>query len=158
MFECPSIHQHFIISYHLRYFYKTSHQCKTPWEALMRECAEHMKCNSGLSACGVITHWTLNIAISTMYLCPLNNSDTVRDIFMKLHTNVKHDRRHAEHMNHNYGLPSFGVIALWIWNIAISSNSIYSCPLCKVKTIWDIFMKSHTNVKHHETMYRTQES
>ena len=34
--------------------------------------------------------FTLNITISTLYSCQLHNSDTILDIFTKLHTNVKH--------------------------------------------------------------------
>ena len=57
-------------------------------------------------------------------------------------------RWHAEFMNCNSGLPTFGVIALWTLNIAIST--IYLCPLSKLKIIWDIYMKFLTNVKHYE--------
>ena len=77
-----------------------------------------------------------------MYSCPLY-------IFLtKLHTNVKHYEAISEHMNPNTGLPTFGVIALWTLNIAIST--MYSCPLSKLKTIQDIIMKFLTNVKHHK--------
>ena len=65
-------------------------------------------------------------------------------------------RWHAERRYPNSGLHTFGVIALWTWKIAISTT--YLCPLCNIKTIWDIFMKLHTNVKHHETKCKTQES
>ena len=51
------------------------------------------------------------------------------------------------HTNRNSGLPTFWVIALWTLNIAIST--IFSCPLYMLKTVWDIFMNYHTNVKHH---------
>ena len=58
-------------------------------------------------------------------------------------------RRRAELRYHNSGLPTFGVIALWTLNIAIST--MYKCTLCKLKTVQDIITKFLTNVKHHET-------
>ena len=45
-------------------------------------------------------------------------------------------RGHAEHSNS--GLHTFGVIALWTLKIAISTT--YSCPLCNMKTPFEIFM------------------
>ena len=56
-------------------------------------------------------------------------------------------------MNCNHGLPTFEVIALWTLNIAIFT--MYLCPLCKLKTVGDIFMKFLTNVKHYKQMCRT---
>ena len=64
-------------------------------------------------------------------------------------------RRLAEHMNRNFALPSFGVIVLSTVNIAIST--MYSCPLCKLKTVQDI-MKFLANVKHHETTCSPQKT
>ena len=59
----------------------------------MRQCAELMNRNSGLTTFWVITLWTLNIAISIMYLCLLCKLKTVKDIFMKFFINVKHKKR-----------------------------------------------------------------
>ena len=58
-------------------------------------------------------------------------------------------------MNLNTDLPTFGNISLWTLNIAIAT--MYLCPLCKLQTILDIFMKFLTNVKHHKRMCKTQE-
>ena len=71
--------------YHPRYFHQTSHKWKALWDDV-----QNMNCNSGLLTFGVIALWTLNIASSTMYLCLLCKSETVQDIFIKLHTNVKY--------------------------------------------------------------------
>ena len=60
----------------------------------------------------------------------------------------------AKHMNCNPRLPTFGVIALWTLKIIIST--MYSCPLCKLRTIQDILMQPLTSVKHHDTTCRTQ--
>ena len=57
-------------------------------------------------------------------------------------------KRRAKHMNCNPGLPTFGVIALRTLNIIIST--MYSCPLCKLRTIQDILMQPLTM-----TTYRT---
>ena len=64
-------------------------------------------------------------------------------------------RRCAEHRNRNSGLHTFGVIALWTVKIAIPTT--YSCLLCNIKTVWDIFMKLHINIKHNETKCKAQE-
>ena len=56
----------------------------------MRRRAEHMIRYSGLPTFGVIALGPLNIAISTMYLCPPCNLKIVQDIIMNLLTNVKH--------------------------------------------------------------------
>ena len=61
----------------------------TQMYSTMRRCAEHMTRNSGLPTFRVIALWTLNI-ISTMFSSPLRKLKTVRDIFTKLHTNIKH--------------------------------------------------------------------
>ena len=42
--------------------------------------------------------------------------------------------------------------------VSVSHIFIILCLLHNSDTIWDIFMKIHTNVKHHETMSRTHES
>ena len=39
---------------------------------------------------------------------------------MKLHTNFKHHET-IEHMNHNSGFPTFGVIALYVLTIFVSA-------------------------------------
>ena len=36
---------------------------------------------------------------------------------MKLHTNIKHHKRCAEHMNRNSGFSTFEVIALYVFTI-----------------------------------------
>ena len=50
-----------------------------------------MNRNSGLPTYGDITFWTLNIAISTITRVR-SITDYVRDIFTKLHTNLKHHK------------------------------------------------------------------
>ena len=89
-----------------------------------------------------IAHWQiLSIFMpgnKNCIICIRSITDTVLDIFMKLHTNESTERS-AEHMNSNSGLSSFGVNALRTFNLAIFT--MYLCPLCKMKTIWDVFMK-----------------
>ena len=46
---------------------------------------------------------------SVTKLCPLCNSKNVLDIVMKLYTNVKYIRRHAECKNSNSGLRIFEI-------------------------------------------------
>ena len=82
------------------------------------------------------------------YTCPLCKLKTVPDILMKLHTHVKHNEQGTEHKNHNSDLPLFGNMALWTLKIVFSV--IYLCPLCNLKTVWDIFLKLYTNVYHHD--------
>ena len=55
------------------------------------------------------------------FSCPLYNFKTAWHIFMKLHTNVKHHKQRAEHMNHYSGFPTFWVIALCVLIIFLSS-------------------------------------
>ena len=49
----------------------------------MRRCAEHKNHYYSLSTFEVIAIWTMNIAISTMYLCPLCKLKAVQDVIMK---------------------------------------------------------------------------
>ena len=113
-----------------------------------RQRAERRNRNSGLHSFGVIAveHWKM--AIFTTHSCPLCYFKTVWDIFMKLHTNVKHNRRHEEHRNRNSELHTFGEH----WKLPFLPYTLYN-----IKTVWDFFMKLHTNVKHHKKMCKTQE-
>ena len=80
----------------------------------MRRRAEHMKHKSGFPTLGYIAFCVLTIFNThSISLKPL-------DIFMKLHTNVKHHKT-IEHMNHNSGFPTFGVIALCVLTIFVST-------------------------------------
>ena len=58
----------------------------------MRRQAEHMNRNFGLPTIGVIALWTLNLAISTMYLSLFFKLKTIPDILMKLLWNVKNHK------------------------------------------------------------------
>ena len=53
--------------------------------------------------------------------------------------------------NCNSCLYSFVVIPLW------NLTMVISCPLYNLKTLQDIFMKFHRNIKHHQTMCTTQD-
>ena len=78
------------------------HNFKTTWHIfmkldtnvnIMRWHAEHMNRNSCFPTFRVIALWVLKMAISTIHMCPLYILKIVWDIFMKLHTNVKHNNR-----------------------------------------------------------------
>ena len=115
----PSIRHHFIISCPLHISFEIFSRNFIPIRSSRRQCAEHMNHNSVLPSYGVITLWTLTIAISTMYSCLLHNSDTVWD-FSRNFTKIKSAiRRHVDHMNRYSGLPTFVVTALWTLNITI---------------------------------------
>ena len=55
-----------------------------------------------------------SVRLSVTKSCPLCNSKTVRDIFMKLYTNVNNMRRRAERNNRNSGLC---ILELWPFEI-----------------------------------------
>ena len=63
-------------------------------------------------------------------------------------SHVKHNEQGTEHKNRNSDLTLFGIMALWTWKIVFSV--IYLCPLCNLKTVWDIFLKLYANVYHHD--------
>ena len=47
--------------------------------------------------------------------------ETILDILKKIYTNLMLYSQHAELMNRNSGMPTFGIFALWTLNIAIST-------------------------------------
>ena len=77
----------------------------------------------------------------SVFLCPLHNSDTVQDIFMKLGSNVNHHQtmcREQEptlnlHFSRNYG--------------PLKCFLRKSCPLYYFDTVQNIYMKLCRNIK-----------
>ena len=117
---------------HLRYFHEISHKCKTLWD--------HVQITR------TITLVNLPLELQPFehrkyWRCPFLPCTGFRSVSWKLFQifwwNFTQIRWRAELMNHNSGLPSFGVIGLWALNISISA--MYLCPLCKLKTIWFFF-------------------
>ena len=88
-----------------------------------------------------------SVCPSINFSCTLHNSDTVKDIFMKLDTNIDHHQMTCREQK--FETPStvfeewcpFGIF--W-WK---------SCPLYNCNTIRNIFMKLGTNIKHEHTMW-----
>ena len=98
-----------------------------------------------LSAC-------LSVHLSVNFSCPLRNSDTIQDIFMKLGTNINHSQtkcREQEPTLHLHFLRNHGPLKFLAWK---------SCPLYNFDTAKNIFMKLRRNINHHQTMCREQES
>ena len=62
---------------------------------------------------------------------------------MILGRNVKQDQRHVKYKNDNSVFLTFGVISLCY----VSDYPLISCPLCKSKTLWNIFMILGRNVE-----------
>ena len=121
-FRCPSVRssicpycQCSIISCPLHNWYRWDIFTKLHTNIKHHEtiCRTHEP-NTGLLSFGVITLWTLKIAISTMYLCPLHKSDTVRDSFTKLHIKYKAPWR-AQRMNRNSDLSSLELLPFEHW-------------------------------------------
>ena len=80
-------------------------------------------------------HWTKS--------CPLCNFKTVHGIFMKLHTNINQQSARTITLV----LILFSYVPL---NFLSSNFLTQACPLYNFKTVQDIFIKLHTNIKHHK--------
>ena len=86
--------------------------------------------------------------------CQLCKSKTLWNSFMILGRNVEQDRRRVGYKNDNSAFLTFGVISLCIFNC---DNPLISCPLCKSKTLWNIFMILGKNVEQDQTACLVQE-
>ena len=88
---------------------------------------------------------------SVNFPCPLHNSDSVQDIFMKLGTNINHHQtmcREQEPTLHLHFLRNYAPLKFFLWKL---------CPLYIFDTIQNIFMKLCRNVNHHQMMCKEQE-
>ena len=56
--------------------------------------------------------------------------------------------------NDNSAILTFGVISIFIFD---SDNLLISCPLCKAKTLWNIFMILGRNIEQDQTACHIQE-
>ena len=87
-----------------------------------------------------------SICPSINFSCPLHNSDTVQDIFMKLDTNINHHQtmcREQEPELRLHFLRNYSPLKFFWWK---------SCPLNNFDTVQNIFMKLCSNINHHQTM------
>ena len=85
--------------------------------------------------------------------CPLCKSKTLWNIFI-LNRNVEQDRRSAAYKNDN---TAFLTLALSPFVISDTDYPLISCPLCKSKTLWNIFMILGRNVEQDQRTCRVQE-
>ena len=88
-----------------------------------------------------------SVSQSVTKSCPLCNSKTVRDIFMKLYTNVKQHETTCRAQE-----PYLWIVYFWSYGplkLKIVDFAIWLCPLCNSKTLQDTFMKLHTNINQH---------
>ena len=58
--------------------------------------------------------------------------------------------QYAECKNYDSGLYNFSIMSFF-------EHFKQQFPLCNLNTVYDILMKLHTNVKHHEAICRVQE-
>ena len=92
-----------------------------------------------------------SVCPSVNFSCPFHNSDTVRDIFMKVWYKYKPPSDDVQRTRtdtppsflRNYGLLKFFLRK--------------SCPLYNLDTLENVFKKLCTNVNDHQTMCREQE-
>ena len=90
----------------------------------------------------------LSVRPTVNFSCPLHNSDTIQDIFMKLGTNINHYQtmcREQEPLLHLHFLWNYGPLKFFLRK---------SCPLYNFDTIQNIFMKLCRNINYHQTMCR----
>ena len=87
--------------------------------------------------------------------CPLCKSKTLWNIFMMLGRNVEQGPHNVLHTGMTT-LP-FLLLALSPFVMSDSDNKMISCPLCKSKTLWNIFMILGRNVEQNQTTCHIQE-
>ena len=90
-----------------------------------------------------------SVHLSVTKSCPLCNSKTVRDIFMKLYTNVKQQETTCRAQE-----PWLWIAYFWSYGpleLKIVDFAIWSCPLYlyNSKTVQGTFMELHTNINQH---------
>ena len=81
-------------------------------------------------------------------------SKTRWNIFMIIGRNAEQDQKKCGYKNDNSAFLTFGVISLCYID---SDNALISCPLCKSKTLWNIFMILGRNVEQDQTTCSVQE-
>ena len=112
-----------LLWYRLRYFHETSHQC---FKSTMRRCVEHMNATlvcllMELMELLPFEDWTWPFLPCTRFRSII---DTVRDIFMKLHANMKHYKTACRIHDTQ---PWFTY--LWSYCPLNTEHTMFSCPL-----------------------------
>ena len=85
--------------------------------------------------------------------CSFCKSKTLWNIFMILDRNVAQTRRRVMYKNDN---SAFLLLALSPFVFFDSDKPLISCPLCKSKTLWNIFMIFGRNVEQDRTTCHVQ--
>ena len=88
--------------------------------------------------------------------CLLCKSKTLWNIFMILDRNVRKTGREDMSRTRMTTLP-FLPVALSPFVMSDSDNPLILCPLCKSKTLWNIFVILSRNVEQDQTTCRVQE-
>ena len=97
-----------------------------------------------------------SVCPSVKFSCPLHNSDTVQDIFMKIGTNINALSDNVQRIRPVIPSTFFMACPLSI-HLSVHPSVNFLCPLHNSDTVQDIFMKLGTNINHHQTMCREQE-
>ena len=96
-----------------------------------------------------LSHVPLMFVISSSVTksCPFYNFGTVQDMFIKRHTNIKHQKM-TRRVQEPYLLNMYflSYVPLKFVN---SSSVTKSCLLYNFKTVQDIFTKLNTNINQH---------
>ena len=106
----------------------------------------------------LIIHWFCVRSVifdsdNSLILCPLCKSKTLLNIFIILGRNVEQDQTMCQVQE---WLPSL-LLALSPFVIFDTDNPLILCPLCKSKTLWNIFIILGRNVEQDQTMCQVQE-
>ena len=84
--------------------------------------------------------------------CPLYNFNTIKNIFMKLCTNINRCQKMCKKRKRTITTPTFlrnyAPLKFFLWK---------SCPLCNFNTVKKIFMKLCTNIHQYQTMCKEKE-
>ena len=101
--------------------------------------------------CRFIMSCPPSVCPSVYFSCPLHNSDTAQDIFMKIGTNINHPQtmcRKQKPTRQLHFLRNYGPLKFFLPK---------SCPLYNFDTVQNIFIKFCRNINRHQTMYRGKE-
>ena len=119
----------------------------------MRRHAEHMSRNSGFPTFGVIALCVITLRVRSISLKPLEisswNFTQMLNHKTRCRTHEPYLWLYPLHMKYAMGYIVF------VFSLCVCQR--FSCPLHNFKTAWHIFMKLHTNVKHHETTCKTHD-
>ena len=102
------------------------------------ECKNHNYC---IDTFWVTSLWTSSVAVSVTKSCPLYNFKTVRDMFIKFHTSIKHHKMTCRAQLLNVYFFSYSPFKLCKKQFCDKIVSVLD-----MWTIKDIFLKVHTSV------------